>query len=376
MKGAFIIFGIQLPWIQPVAVELSGDHKVVGISLSALTLPTRTNTSHFRDAADTTVYQRWVYPPGYNGTFRRVFTTVIHRRLARLIEQLHAEVGRHPTLVVPDHRIAPYLRDILPTHIVYWNYDDYRVPDGMGRLVRDPDELTMVRASGTILCSSSVQAHRFVDDFPDRVDCIHHFPHGTHPGFLNPDPLVPPESDTVCVTGRLSMRYDWRMIHDVVRALPSILFRFVGDIVPGPGPDGSRSWEETMKVVLGEPNVHRISGLRHNETAVHYWTTAANWMPYRTDLEFVLSSCPLKLTDGLASGRPVISTDVPECRLHDPWVTIADTSEEAIRVIREQVAVPVGTRGARAQAQVEYARLNSWKKRAEVIEGLSGASSG
>lgn len=41
--------------------------------------------------------------------------------------------------------------------------------------------------------------------------------------------------------------------------------------------------------------------------------------------------------DGIASVRPILSTDIPECRLYPDWITIFDLIEDTIALIHEQL---------------------------------------
>ncbi|MEB3310430.1 MAG: hypothetical protein VKJ02_09365 [Snowella sp.] len=52
---------------------------------------------------------------------------------------------------------------------------------------------------------------------------------------------------------------------------------------------------------------------------------------------FNQADCPTKFMDGIASVRPILSTDIPECRLYPDWITIFDLIEDTIALIHEQL---------------------------------------
>ena len=103
---------------------------------------------------------------------------------------------------------------------------------------------------------------------------------------------------------------------------------------------------------------------------MHYWSFALTWIPYATDHIFNVASCPTKIMDGLASGRPVLSSDIPECRLYSEWIHIFHTADQAAALIlqvfdrlREPQAAELSKR------QVEFvSRSHTWQQRADVVQ--------
>jgi hypothetical protein len=67
--------------------------------------------------------------------------------------------------------------------------------------------------------------------------------------------------------------------------------------------------------------------------------------------------------DYLASGRPFLSTDVPECRLYPQWIQIARTPMEAAAFLRETA---VGAPGY-CKSQVKFAASHTWGVRAKIM---------
>jgi glycosyltransferase involved in cell wall biosynthesis len=280
----------------------------------------------------------------------------------RLLEQ---QTGVEPVVVVPYPNFFTYVRDVQPSSLVYWNYDDYSLDDS-GASIESVDEANLASHAGTILCSSHYQSVRFRERLPKKAHDVFHFPHGTHRSFINPHPSRRPKPDTVCCVGYLSSRYDWNLIHEVVKRLPHVRFYFVGDIVKRGNHGLGGRWVTQLYETLRLNNVIHKQGLRHQESKSYYWDTAVNWMPYKADLAFVRASCPLKLSDGLSSGRPIVSADIVECGLHPNWVTTytgADEADDRIRTALEASGESSGTE--RAHAQVAYARRQTWAMRAK-----------
>jgi teichuronic acid biosynthesis glycosyltransferase TuaH len=365
--ASFVIFGAELPWIFPLAAELARYASVYGIELSAGYTPFRKRVWPF-DAPNTTLKKEaWTYPPGFNGTLGALFAPLVRARLDRVLRRIDRATGGSAYVVTPHPHFAGYLERIDPERLVYINYDNHAPNENAADDSIPPREDAIVARVGTILCNSRFQTLRFQKWFPSKADAIFHVPHGVHELFLNPQVTRAPEPNTVCAIGYLSARYDWLLVHDVITKLPFVKFYFVGEIVVDRIPGQAEDWQLWLNSVLELPNVVHVRGLKHRETAQYYWNTAANWMPYKPDLPFVRASCPLKLTDGLASGRPIVSSDVPECRLYPEWISVyTNAADAATRIVSALDADPMRA-NKRATAQIEFARRHTWASRADRV---------
>ena len=73
---------------------------------------------------------------------------------------------------------------------------------------------------------------------------------------------------------------------------------------------------------------------------------------------------PIKLFEYFAAGKPVVSTDLPECRVHDP-VLIASNAEEFVAALDRACTL---ARDATYRDRLDAcARANTWAERARVI---------
>jgi hypothetical protein len=73
--------------------------------------------------------------------------------------------------------------------------------------------------------------------------------------------------------------------------------------------------------------------------------------------------------DGIASGRPIISTDIPECRLYPEWISIVHSAEDAIVLIHNQLGWSEKSEAdEKSLKQLEFAHQNTWQVRAHTLE--------
>jgi len=369
-SSSYLVFGIELPWVFPLATELARLAPTLGIRFGASWTPRR-KPWPFRDPYGQLETCDWTYPPGFNGTFGGIFRSRIRQRLEEAQNAMQRRCGNRPYVVVPYPVLLDYLDVVNDDHLIYLNHDEYGRVQPDGSVVDDPREAELLRRAVLVLANSRRQAER-LRVRREPLGPVHHLPHGVHEAFINPDPLRPPMDQSICAVGYLTGRYDWALIEKVVEAMADVIFRFVGEI----GPDAATSAEDcagAMRRVLRQANVEHIPGLRHEQTPAHYWRSAVNWMPYRATLPFVQSSCPLKLTDGLASGRPVVSADVPECRLYPEWIRVYDDCDSAVRLLRDALAqTRAADESQRAERQIAFARGIRWADRAEHLHRLTG----
>ena len=120
--------------------------------------------------------------------------------------------------------------------------------------------------------------------------------------------------------------------------LPDVEFVFVGYSNVSGGGGRRPDWREERDEVLSLPNVRQVAAVAQDKVPQHYWSFALTWIPYAVDHEFNYASCPTKIMDGLASGRPVLSTDIPECRLYRRMDRDFRYPEQAAEVISRQLA--------------------------------------
>ena len=61
-------------------------------------------------------------------------------------------------------------------------------------------------------------------------------------------------------------------------------------------------------------------------------------IPYRMDHPFNLACNPTKIMDSMGSGRPIVATAIPECRLHTERFDVAENADEFIDAVRRILA--------------------------------------
>jgi len=152
--------------------------------------------------------------------------------------------------------------------------------------------------------------------------------------------------------GSLAYWVDLDLIAELARRRPGWTFVLVGPVCTGIG------------ALAGLSNV-RVIGRRPYEKLPRYlkrFDVCLN--PYKNDA-VAESASPLKLYEYLASGKPVVSSDMPEARRFSSVVAIARNTDEFIANIEEALR---GCHADRSKQQYEIARENSWSHRFVQVE--------
>lgn len=357
---SFVVLAANTPWVYAFARSLA-DHGSVTV-VRFYDLPNyRRLAPRWPDADPRVRRVTCVLPPGYAGRLEGVFRPLPTALVRRETSLLRRANGVEPMVICPYPYLAPWVRDVEDRNLVYYNLDDYVLyePLRADRIRRLEDEL--IRRAKLTICLSRHQVMSLRQHVPADTERVVHFPLGVDEAFINPEPHGKPLAGTVGYIGNLTNRVDWGFVERVARALPDIRFLFVGSLENLETGYSNDTWMSDRQRVFSLQNVEHAGKVTQAQVRDHYWRYAVNWMPYDADHPFNIAACPTKIMDALASGRPFLSTDLPEVRLYPDWVHIAKTSEDAIAKLRNLVAPSYPHN---ADSQITFASGNTWKYRA------------
>ncbi|MGE3818442.1 MAG: glycosyltransferase [Isosphaeraceae bacterium] len=305
-----------------------------------------------------------VLPSGWMKRFPRFGMRPIERSIRTWRE---SEVGSSELLLVMTYPHYLYLRDkVRPDRSVYFNIDDYsmywpRFADRVNELERQA-----VRESDLTVCVSKVRTEQLKAAVPESAGKIRHLPHGA-PSFSvaaepwnRPSPAPP---DLVALPrpylgyiGTLEDRVDWELLSRIAVEFPDASIVIVGK----PGPDTRESWSIDRRKCLARPNVHLL-GWRPQERISRYNSAFdVCLIPYRTDHPFNRNCSPTKIMDYMGSGRPIVSTDLPECRLYERLFHVAEGTDAFLEAVRSILASD--SDDGRASLRLEWARDHTCRK--------------
>jgi Glycosyl transferases group 1 len=265
-----------------------------------------------------------------------------------------------------------YLRDLVrPERSVYYNIDDYarywpRCADRVQEL-----EHRAVRESDLTICVSRLRAEELRVAVPEASDRIHHLPHGApsvslaeHPWDRPapaPDDLAALPRPLLGYVGSMEDRIDWKLLTRLSEALPRASIVLIGRLAA----ERTGAWCADLERCLARPNVH-VLGWRPQER-IHAYNRAFDvcLIPYEVEHPFNRACSPTKIMDYMGSGRPIVSTALPECRLYTHLFHVADDADAFIADVR--AILDAGSDDDRASNRYEWARAHTCRQVANCL---------
>lgn len=373
LHRSVLIVGAGTPWVDALAVALAERCLYVQtIALYDFRAFLRSRGLLRSPSHPRLVRCEWVFPPGYAGLLSKTFAPLLRIRLSKSLRRLR-EGGREAS-VSRTWVISTYpwfnavVRDVPDANLIYYCLDDYALyRRGRAALIRR-QEAQMIKRAALTLCLSSSRTRDLGDRFTSCAPTIRHFPLGVADDYIVETPRAGDVRCTVGYIGNLSDRVDWQFVADVARALPEFKFVFLGTLDDASSGDEGYDWQADRRCALAVPNVAHCGNVRQCDVASYYTSFTINWIPYAQDHPFNLASCPTKIMDGLASGRPLVSTEIPECRLYPEYIRLVRTVADAVQAITaaydEQLTPEFATH---ARRQIDFARSNTWATRVATL---------
>ncbi|MCS3937080.1 glycosyltransferase involved in cell wall biosynthesis [Salinibacter ruber] len=355
----FLFLDANSPWVYGLASGLAVEHRVhvVGFADWLVYLRQRPTWPSL-GGDDIDRHSMPVLPTGYSGALEPIVRPFMQYTLRRWRRQFSAE----PFVVVVRPFLAPWVRHVPDDRLIYYNVDDYLLyrPERADRYRRLEDEL--IQRARLTLCSAQRQRNCFRDRHPDRAERIIHLPHGVYSSFINENPQETARPETVGYVGGLGDRVDWPLVDRTVDRCPDLTFEFVGE---RQDPPAGAEWGRVREQVFECDNVRHVGYIPYEELPDWYASFDVQWIPYDTDNPFNVASSPTKIMDGIASGRPIVSTPVPECTLYPEWIDIVSPGNEAVEALQAHVQTSRADGSVRQQAR--FARKQTWEERAEKL---------
>jgi glycosyltransferase involved in cell wall biosynthesis len=94
------------------------------------------------------------------------------------------------------------------------------------------------------------------------------------------------------------------------------------------------------KTCLERSNVHVLGWRPQAEIANYISAFDVCLIPYRIDHPFNRVCSPTKIMDYLATGRPIVSTAIPECTHYAHLFDVESTDEAFVHAVRRVIADP------------------------------------
>jgi teichuronic acid biosynthesis glycosyltransferase TuaH len=364
-KNRFLVLAANTPWLCHLGNALADEFTTEIVQIfdflnfirSRPEWPEGLNGRHLGKS-------RIVLPSGFAGSLSRVLQPAISRKVFKFLRSEYPrDLATNNWVIVPYPWLLPSVRKIPGESLVYYNLDDYTLyrPQRAKRILDQENEL--IQKARFTVCISRYQRKRLSKRLPGQSSRIFYLPLGVAEAFINQHPNVIPDQPRVGYIGNLSERVDWKFVYEVATQCPTLQFVFVGSIAVQEEDKGT-DWYKFRTRVAELSNTEFTGYVSQDSVGEIYGNFAINWIPYDVEHPFNIASCPTKIMDSLASGRPVISTDIPECRAYEEWVKIIKTPHQAVSLLSNMIETE-STDARRAEDQVRFVSHFTWAKQAE-----------
>ena len=154
--------------------------------------------------------------------------------------------------------------------------------------------------------------------------------------------------------GQIGESIDFALVRAVAEARPAWSMVFVGPVWP--------NRQAQVGSLSDLTNVYFLGGRPHSELSAFLRGFDVCLLPHLCNA-LTVSMDPTKLYDYLASGKPIVSTSVAGTERFTDVLYVGDTPADFIA----SVETALGENGAQAKRRLDYARQNSWPRRAREM---------
>ena len=273
------------------------------------------------------------------------------RSVARSLRvNLAARGIERPVVVATVPNACDALAELDESPVVYYCVDDLAQWPGLERsLIQEMEAQLVARADLLIATSQKLLERLSASGKPTYL-----LPHGVDVELFSAIAaaeheclagIPPPRAGCF---GLFDERNDQDLIEDVARRLPQVAFVFTGRV------------EASCSRLTRLSNVHFTGPVAYRDLPAVIKGLDLLFLAYGRN-ELTESISPLKLREYLVTGKPVVSTPLPETKPFAEWISLAATAEQWEAAIR----LALEGRGQRRQAWVPSGE--SWADRAEMM---------
>ncbi|RME99637.1 MAG: glycosyltransferase family 1 protein [Chloroflexi bacterium] len=221
-------------------------------------------------------------------------------------------------------------------------------------------EQALIRASDVVLVTrpellaEREPLARRVHWVPNAAE-IEHFAATLRPETDIPADIAALPQPVIGFVGSVQYWLDFDLLQFLAESRPGWSFVFVG-------PVGHRAAVESLSAL---PNVHLLGRRPYAQLPGYIKAFRACLNPFKTD-SLGTATDPLKLYEYLATGKPVVSVDIPAARRFAPVVRIGSTAADFLAELDDIVA-----NGHPRQAeQLALAQQHTWQARFAQVEEI------
>jgi len=182
-----------------------------------------------------------------------------------------------------------------------------------------------------------------------------------------PEDLARITGPRVGFVGRITPKVDFALVADIAAQKPEWNWVFVGPIVvPADGQDEMQIIAyEGLTRCQSMKNIHFLGTKHHTELPSYMANMDVNTIPNRVGGGWWQAAYPLKLHEYLATGRPVVGSELEVFENFRSVMQIAQSMDDWISALDTAIS---GNGVGNPESRVATARDNSWESRVDDLE--------
>lgn len=305
------------------------------------------------------------YHPALWGIFDQLFVNQLNQRvfLPRLNAAQEKLRFKAPILLSYYPFVFPIIKEVGVSFTVFHMVDEWQGMAGIPRSMAKLTQAMLKHADVTIVTSS-----RLYERYKLSAKRIELLRHGTDLSLFEPvsKGSVTPDSRMQAFIGTKIGYYgalhklDVEIIVRAAEARPNWTFVFVGPMV---GARGVRQ-QDTFP-----PNVHFFGEMPHASLPEFLAGLDSFWMPFVVN-ELTRSMSPIKMSEVLSAGLPIVTSDLDECRaMSGSLALFARNVDEHLAQLERSISMrsPKETK-LRVEAMRDYDWNNRYKEFSKLLQ--------
>jgi len=154
--------------------------------------------------------------------------------------------------------------------------------------------------------------------------------------------------------GAIADWFDSELVRDLAILHPEWTFLLIGSTL-----------YSDLKPLKGIDNIHLLGEKPYKEIPEYLSQFEVGIIPFK-QIPLTHATNPVKMYEYLAAGKPIVATRLDELSHYDDYVRLAETRDEWEAALLESLAEEKTPE--LLQSRFDFAKKNSWEKRAEVVE--------
>lgn len=222
----------------------------------------------------------------------------------------------------------------------------------MERRILQRADLVFVTSSSLLESKRPWNPNTFL--IPNGVDYDHFAPPPQH----LPADIASLPAPRIGYAGAINEKLDVALLDMLARQRPDWSLILVGPVL--------FKRQEMLSGLRALPNVHFLGRKSLDDLPAYMHSFDVCLMPYAHNL-WTENISPLKLYEYLATGRPIVSTDIPAVQDFRDVVWIADNRKAFLQAVDQALSADTPQDAQRRQA---VARENTWDQRVETLSSI------